>query len=62
MTDKLNNNECTDPTQSLNIEIPCVLVERIERHARENGSTIPLVMIEALDSFLQKPYPKKNHG
>ncbi len=52
MTEKSITNECIDPTQSLNIEIPCALVERIERYAKENGSTVPGIMIEALDRFL----------
>ncbi|MDY0221373.1 MAG: hypothetical protein RBR67_09580 [Desulfobacterium sp.] len=53
MTDESIANECTDPTQSLTIEIPCVLAERIERYAKENGSTVTGVMIEALDKFLR---------
>jgi hypothetical protein len=55
MTDEINKNECKDPTQSLNIEIPCALVQRIERHAREKDATMTGVMIEALDRFLQDP-------
>lgn len=52
MTKESITNECTDPTQSLTIEIPCGLVERIERYAKENRSTVTGVMIEALDKFL----------
>jgi len=54
MTEKSLVNECTDPTQSLTIELPCALIERIERYSRENGSTVPGVLIEALDMFLRK--------
>jgi len=53
MTEESTTNECADPTQSLNLEIPCVLAERIERYAKENGSTVTGVMIEALDKFLR---------
>lgn len=52
MTEESISNECTDPTQSLTIEIPCGLVERIQRYAKENRSTVTGVMIEALDKFL----------
>lgn len=53
MTEESITNECSDPTQSLIIKIPCGLAERIERHAKENGSTVIGVMIEALDKFLR---------
>ena len=55
MTDSSIRKECSDPTQSLTLEIPCGLAERIDRYARENGSTLTGVMIEALDAFLRKP-------
>lgn len=54
MTDSAIAKECSDPTHSLTLEIPCVLAERIDRYAEENGSTVTLVMIEALDTFLRK--------
>ncbi|MFH1982952.1 MAG: hypothetical protein ABIL58_14010 [Pseudomonadota bacterium] len=44
---------CTDPTQELSIKIPCPLAERIEIYARENGTDITGVVIEALDVFLR---------
>ena len=47
-------NQCQDPTQSLTIELPCQMLERIERYAKENGLDVPGVLIEALDSFLRK--------
>lgn len=53
MIEESITNECTDPIQTLNIEIPCALAARIERYASENGSTVPGVLIEALDSFLR---------
>ncbi|MBT4508822.1 hypothetical protein [Desulfobacula sp.] len=49
------NDECQDPTQSLTIELPCQIVERIERYAKKNGTDVTGVLIEALDSFLRKP-------
>ena len=55
MADTSIVKECTNPTQNLTIEIPCGLAERIERYAKENGSTVTGVIIEALDSFLRKP-------
>ena len=53
MKEESIKNQCTDPTQSLTLEIPCALVERIERYVKENGSTVTGVMIEALDRFLR---------
>ncbi len=55
MTDPSIVKEFSDPTQSLTIEIPSVLAERIDRYVKENGSTVTGVMIEALDTFLRKP-------
>ncbi len=54
MTEKPLTNECSDPTQSLTIELPCRMVERIERYAKENGMDAAGVLIEALDTFLRK--------
>jgi len=53
MTEK-TNDQCQDPTQSLTIELPCQMVERIERYAKENKTTVAGALIEALDSFLRK--------
>ncbi len=47
-------DQCQDPTQSITIELPCPLAERLERYAKENGTDIPGVLIEALDGFLRK--------
>jgi hypothetical protein len=54
MTQK-SNDQCHDPTQSLTIELPCQIVERIERYAKKNGTNVEGVLIEALDGFLRKP-------
>jgi hypothetical protein len=52
MTEELKN-QCQDPTASLTIELPCQMVERIERYAKENGMNIQGVLIEAVDQFLR---------
>lgn len=53
MTENTIINQCTNPTQSMIIEIPCVLAERIDRYAKDNVMTVTGVMIEALDKFLR---------
>ena len=47
-------NQCQDPTQSLTIELPCQIFERVQRYANENGMDAAGVLIEALDEFLRK--------
>ena len=54
MTEELKN-QCQEPTESLTIELPCRMVERIERYAKENGMDMQGVLIEAVDGFLRKP-------
>jgi len=53
MTEEIKN-ECIEPTDSLTVELPCQIIERIERYAKENESSMTGVLIEALDSFLRK--------
>jgi len=53
MTEESITDECSDPTQTLSIELPCQMVERIERYAKNNETSVTGVMIEALDSFLR---------
>ncbi len=54
MTEEIKD-QCQDPTtQSITIDLPCPLAERLERYAKENETDIPGVMIEALDGFLRK--------
>ncbi len=53
MTEEIEN-QCIDPAQSLTIKLPCEIVERIERYAKENETDIAGVLIEALDNFLRK--------
>ena len=53
--DKKNfDKQCTNPTQQLSIQIPCILAERVDAHAAKTGSTITNVVIEALDIFLRE--------
>lgn len=47
-------NECSDPTQSLTIELPCPMAERVQKLADEKNTTLSNILIEALDSFLRK--------
>ncbi len=47
-------NECKEPTDSLTLELPCQIIERIERYAKENQTSVTGVLIEALDNFLRK--------
>jgi hypothetical protein len=47
-------NQCNDKTKEFNIQIPCMLAERVESYASKNNTTIASVIIEALDSFLRK--------
>jgi hypothetical protein len=54
LEDKSVADQCTDPTQTFTIDIPCVLAERAERYANDNDISISNVVIEALDNFLRK--------
>ena len=47
-------NQCDDTTKEFNIQIPCLLAERIESYAKKNDTTIAGVVIEALDMFLRE--------
>lgn len=47
-------NECKDPTQSITIELPCAMAERVLKLADEKETTLSNILIEALDSFLRK--------
>ena len=48
-----NIDECTDPMQSVTIELPCALVERVNNLARDEDTTLSIILIEALDTFLR---------
>ena len=47
-------NECKNPTQSVTIELPCAMAERVLKIADEKETTFSNILIEALDSFLRK--------
>ena len=53
MTDDLND-QCLNPTDSLTVELPCRLIDRLKRYVRENDTTVSGLMIEALDSFMRQ--------
>lgn len=46
-------DQCQAPTDKLTVELPCQMLERIERYAKENDMDIAGVLIEALDGFLR---------
>jgi hypothetical protein len=52
MADEIKN-ECVEPTDNLTIELPCQMIERIEKYANINDNTINGVLLEALDTFLR---------
>lgn len=54
MTEGINTNECADPTQNFTVELPCRMIDRIERYAKEKGTSVDNIMIEALDSLLTR--------
>ena len=47
-------DQCQDPTQKMKVELPCQLVERLERYAKEKNTTIAGILIESLDHFLRE--------
>ena len=46
-------DRCSDITKEFNIQIPCILAERVEAYAKDNNTSIAGVVIEALDAFLR---------
>ncbi len=54
MSKETITEQCSDPTRSLTIEIPCVLAIRAEKYAGETGTDLSGVVIEALDTFLRE--------
>ena len=53
------NDQCADSTQELSLKIPCRLAERVDAYAKEIGSGIENVVIEALDVFLRDAANRK---
>ena len=54
MKDTEDSNVCEDLTQSITIELPCAMAQRVAKLAEENRTTLSNILIEALDSFLRK--------
>ncbi len=54
MENNITKNECADPTQSMTIELPCAMIDRVQKLADEKQTTLSNILIEALDSFLRK--------
>ncbi len=52
MTEEIKN-ECLEPTDNLTVELPCQMIERIEKYAKKNKSNVSGVLLEALDAFLR---------
>ena len=54
----MNNNtilkECADPTQSIKVELPCVMAEKVIKLTDKKETTLSNILIEALDDFLRK--------
>jgi hypothetical protein len=57
MTERSDPITCDDDVQRIMIHLPCLLAERAEKYANENGNTITGVVIEALDTFLRSKKP-----
>ena len=57
MSDELSD-QCLDPTESLTVELPCRLIDRLKRYAQVHETSVSGLMIEALDSFLRQQEKK----
>lgn len=53
MNDDTKMNECKDPTETITIELPCAMAERVIKIAQEKETSLSNILIEALDSFLR---------
>ena len=53
MTEELKD-QCQDPTETLTVELPCQMLERIEKYAKKHETSLTGVLIEALDNLLRK--------
>jgi len=58
MVSKNFKDQCSDLTKEFNIQIPCILAERVETYATENNIDITGIVIEALDTFLREQQSK----
>ena len=46
-------NECSDPKQSVTIDLPCEMATWVQKLADENKTNLSNIVIEALDAFLR---------
>jgi len=46
-------NECSDPKQSITIDLPCEMATRVQKLADENTTSLSNIVIEALNAFLR---------
>ncbi len=53
MTEELKDQR-QDSTETLTVELPCQMLERIEKYAKKHRTNIKGVLIEALDNLLRK--------
>jgi hypothetical protein len=49
---KPESSKCDDDTELIVVNIPCRLIERVQKYAEEHGNTVTGVVIEALDALL----------
>jgi len=47
------DDQCSDLTQTMTIDIPCGLAVRVEKYAEKNDISFSGVITEALDAFLR---------
>jgi len=45
--------ECSDPKETVTIDLPCAMAERVQKLATEKNTTLSNILIEALDAFLR---------
>jgi predicted transcriptional regulator len=45
--------ECSDPNQTITIDLPCEMATRVQKLADENETSLSNIVIEALDAFLR---------
>jgi hypothetical protein len=49
---KPDSSKCEDDSEAIVINIPCRLIERVQKYADEHGNSVTGVVIEALDALL----------
>lgn len=55
MKDQADPAPSVGDTQTITIQLPNRIIERVEKYAKETGNSIPGLVIEALDAFLRYP-------